>query len=65
MNYISTKVMSRELDIDVSEYSCCGGEYSEMSGRVPALVVESIEFLLKKFVDDPEAVELLKRLREG
>ena len=55
----------KELDIDVSEYSCCGGEYSEMSGRVPSLVVECIEFLLKKFEDDPQAVELLKRLLNG
>lgn len=54
-----------ELDIDVTEYSDNCGESYEMSGRVPSLVVGCIEFLLMKFKEDPEAVKLLERLRNG
>jgi hypothetical protein len=60
------KVMpKRELDINVTEYSCCGGEYSEMIGQTPGLVVECIEYLLTKFQDDAQATKLLERLRQG
>ncbi|MGA9041652.1 MAG: hypothetical protein WB421_14060 [Terriglobales bacterium] len=57
--------MASELDINVNEYSYFGGEASEMVGRVPSLIVECLLFLLKKHADDPEAMELIERLRDG
>jgi len=57
--------MANELDIDVNNYSYFNGEATEMSGRTPRLVVECLEYLLRKHPDDPEAVELLERLKEG
>jgi hypothetical protein len=50
-----------ELDIDVVTYSM----YDEHTGRVPDLVVECLEHLLRKLPGDAQAVELLQRLRKG
>jgi hypothetical protein len=54
-----------ELDIDVVTYSMAGGEYEEHTGRVPDLVVECLEHLLRKLPGDAQSVELLERLRKG